>query len=75
MSLIHELLLISKSAFEKLPIGEKKENKNIHLALISLKALSTESAKIIRDYTTIDVEAAQTIEAEPTLLRFTTAVH
>ena len=39
LNLIHELLLISRSAFEKLPIGGKKENKNVHLALTSFKAL------------------------------------
>ena len=65
---------IGRSALEKFPIGEKKEKKNIYLALISLKVLSTESANFVKDCTAIVDEAAQTIEAEPMWLRFATAV-
>jgi rRNA biogenesis protein RRP5 len=65
---------VGRNALDKFPIGEKKEKKNIYLALISLKVLSTESKDFVKDCTPIVDEAAQTIEPEPMWLRFATTV-
>ena len=60
---------VRRQALKTLPIGEKKEEKNIYLAMISLSVLSTESTDFIKSCKPLVLEAAQTSAKAQTTVR------